>query len=183
MARASGDSLMILRRCCIWDEGRSLELGVPTLGSNHLKRLWSKAMVVSVKEKAAVQSCQIGVKKVSNTEPSLTCRDKLNGVKSRNSSSSCDKLKGNWVTDLSGVRHRDGTILIQAQVRNGGICRLNAKGKTQVGHPTRVKVPMSGEETDQPVVAMKSVKTDGAKGLARFSFILLSTTTVGGMNE
>jgi hypothetical protein len=34
------------------DEGRPLEAGLQGQASNHLKLLWSKAMVVSVKEKA-----------------------------------------------------------------------------------------------------------------------------------
>ena len=37
---------------CIEDEGRSLEAGIQMQASNHLKLLWLRAMVVSVKEKA-----------------------------------------------------------------------------------------------------------------------------------
>jgi hypothetical protein len=39
-------------RSCATDEGRSLGVGLQEQASNHLKLLWSKAMVVSVKEKA-----------------------------------------------------------------------------------------------------------------------------------
>jgi hypothetical protein len=39
-------------RNCTRDEGRPLEVGLQEQASNHLKLLWSKAMVVSVKEKA-----------------------------------------------------------------------------------------------------------------------------------
>ena len=38
--------------CCIRDEGRPLEAAIQVEASNHLKLLWTKAMVVSVKEKA-----------------------------------------------------------------------------------------------------------------------------------
>ncbi len=38
--------------CCTRDEGRPLGAAVQAEASNHLKLLWSKAMVVSVKEKA-----------------------------------------------------------------------------------------------------------------------------------
>src|SRR5215831_5990265 len=38
--------------CCTRDEGRPLEAGLQGQASNHLKLLWPKAMVVSVKEKA-----------------------------------------------------------------------------------------------------------------------------------
>lgn len=34
------------------DEGRPLEVGLQELASNHLKLHWSRAIVVSVKEKA-----------------------------------------------------------------------------------------------------------------------------------
>ena len=39
-------------RNCTEDEGRPLEAGLQEQASNRLKLLWSKAMVVSVKEKS-----------------------------------------------------------------------------------------------------------------------------------
>jgi hypothetical protein len=159
---------MTLRRCCTWDEGRSLELGVPTSGSNRLKRLWPKATVVSVKEKAAVQSCQIGVKKVSNTEPSLTCREDLNDVKSRNSSSSCDKLKGHWVTDLSGVRHRDGTILTQAQVRNVGNLSPECQGRSSSGAPRKSESTEVGRRDGPTRSSVEVCESRWSKGVGSF---------------
>jgi hypothetical protein len=39
-------------RGCIKDEGGPLGAGLQEQASNHLKLLWSRAMVVSVKEKA-----------------------------------------------------------------------------------------------------------------------------------
>jgi len=39
-------------RNCTKDEGRPLGAGLQEQASNHLKLLWSKAMVVSVEEKA-----------------------------------------------------------------------------------------------------------------------------------
>ena len=38
--------------CCTEDEGRPFGAAMQVEASNHLKLLWSKAMVVSVKEKA-----------------------------------------------------------------------------------------------------------------------------------
>ncbi|GAB6153247.1 hypothetical protein JCM17380_19970 [Desulfosporosinus burensis] len=38
--------------CCIRDEGRPFGAAIQVEASNHLKLLWTKAMVVSVKEKA-----------------------------------------------------------------------------------------------------------------------------------
>jgi len=39
-------------RGCTKDEGRSLGVGLQEQASNHLKLLWLRVMVVSVKEKA-----------------------------------------------------------------------------------------------------------------------------------
>ena len=47
-SRLGGNSLW----CCTRDEGRSLEIGMQVQVSNHLKLLWLRVMVVSVKEKA-----------------------------------------------------------------------------------------------------------------------------------
>lgn len=41
-----------MQLCCTEDEGRPLEAAMQVEASNHLKLLWTKAMVVSVKEKA-----------------------------------------------------------------------------------------------------------------------------------
>ena len=66
---------------------------------------------------------------------------------------------------LSGVRHKDGVTLIQALVWNGGTCRSDGKGETQVEEPTRVRVPTRDAGTEQSIVAEKSRNGDGAKGL------------------
>jgi len=42
--------------CCTGDEGRPLGAAMQVEASNHLKLLWSKAMVVSVREKAEQDS-------------------------------------------------------------------------------------------------------------------------------
>jgi len=41
--------------CCTGDEGRPLEVAMQVEASNRLKLLWSKAMVVSVKEKVLLE--------------------------------------------------------------------------------------------------------------------------------
>jgi len=50
--RKKGASQAQLQPCCTKDEGRPLGAVMQVKASNHLKLLWSKAMVVSVKEKA-----------------------------------------------------------------------------------------------------------------------------------
>jgi len=48
-----GVGLLKLQPCCTEDEGRPLGVAMQVEAPNHLKLLWSKAMVVSVKEKAS----------------------------------------------------------------------------------------------------------------------------------
>jgi hypothetical protein len=45
--------------CCTRDEGGPVEVGLQGQASNHLKLLWSKAVVVSVKEKGAARPRQV----------------------------------------------------------------------------------------------------------------------------
>ena len=65
---------------------------------------------------------------------------------------------------LDGVRCVGGVTLFQAFLRNVGTCRLDVKGKVQVGDTTRMSVPMQRTGADPPVVAMRSGNSDGAKG-------------------
>jgi hypothetical protein len=51
------------------------------LASNHLKRLWSNARVVSVKEKAQQRLCQVRFKETSASEPLMRCRKYMDDVK------------------------------------------------------------------------------------------------------
>jgi hypothetical protein len=48
---------------------------------NHLKLLWSKAMVVSVKAKGAARPRQVRATKTNASKPLMTCRKPDDGVK------------------------------------------------------------------------------------------------------
>jgi len=61
------------------DEGRPLEAGLQERASKHLKRLWSKASVVSVKEKAWI-TCQVRIKETNASKPLMTCRKRRDEV-------------------------------------------------------------------------------------------------------
>ena len=43
--------------------------------SNHLKVLWPKAMVVSVKEKSRLRLWQVGIREMSVSESLMRCRE------------------------------------------------------------------------------------------------------------
>ena len=61
-------------RNCTEDEGGPLGAGLQEQASNHLKLLWSKALVVSVEEKAWQRLCQVRIKEMSASEPLMRCR-------------------------------------------------------------------------------------------------------------
>ena len=69
--------------------------------SNHLKLLRSKAVVVSVEEKAH-KMCQVGSKKMSESEPRMTRRNVKDGIKTRVASRSWDKL-GRYLLTVRAV--------------------------------------------------------------------------------
>jgi len=52
-------------RGCTEDEGRPLEAGLQEQASNHLKLLWSKARVVSVKEKSRLRLWQVRIREMN----------------------------------------------------------------------------------------------------------------------
>jgi hypothetical protein len=51
--------------------------------SNHRKRLWSKAMVVSVTEKAEQRLCQVSVMETNTSESLIKCRNHMEAIKTR----------------------------------------------------------------------------------------------------
>ena len=59
---------------CLTDEGRPLGTGLQERVPNHLRRLWSKAMVVSTEGKGLEEPGQVTSKKRTAREPLMTCR-------------------------------------------------------------------------------------------------------------
>ena len=80
------------------DEGRPLEAGVQAQASNHLKLRWSKAIVVSVQEKARPRSRQVRVKETNASEPPMKCRKRRDGVKTGGESLTRDECGRNLLT-------------------------------------------------------------------------------------
>lgn len=168
--------------CCNKDEGRSLKIGVQALVLIHLKRLWSKATVVSVEEKMHLMH-QEGVKKMNKTELSLSRRESVNGVKTSERALCWDKFSGHLVTELNDIRRGDSMILTQALLRNAGTFGSDVKGEAQADETVRDRVPMPSKGSEQPIVVMKSVKADGAKGLRCSGVVVGQLLLAGGANE
>jgi hypothetical protein len=66
--------------------------------SNHLKLLWSKARVVSVKEKSRLRLWQVGIREMNVSEPLMRRRKQKDGVKTGGLSTFQDESRGNLLT-------------------------------------------------------------------------------------
>src|SRR5918993_598335 len=102
-------------RSCMEDEGRPFEVGFRERASNHPKRHRSKAVVVSVGEKAG-DTGQVWVTETSVSEPLMTCR---NIFWRRRNQERVPLLGQGWgVPDdgPTGVRHGGGVSVILASM-------------------------------------------------------------------
>jgi hypothetical protein len=68
-------------------------------------------------------------------EPLTRCRKRRDGVETGSSRYPRTKLRGQPVYCLGGTRHKGGVTLYQALVWNGGTCRSDVKGETQMEAP------------------------------------------------
>ena len=115
---------------------RPFEVGFREQASNHPKRHRSKAVVVSVGEKAG-DTGQVWITETSGSEPLMTCRK----VPWRRRNQERVSLLGQgWeVPDdgPTGVRHEGGVTVILASIRNVRTCRSDVKGAGQAGSPCK----------------------------------------------
>ena len=115
---------------------RPFEVGFREQASNHPKRHRSKAVVVSVGEKAG-DTGQVWITETSVSEPLMTCRK----VPWRRRNQERVSLLGQgWeVPDdgPTGVRHEGGVTVILASIRNVRTCRSDVKGAGQAGNPCK----------------------------------------------
>jgi len=74
------DMLYVCRRSHVRDGSRPPATGLQEQAANHRKRLWSRAMVVSVTEKV-LEKHQVWIKKTNTSEPPFKCRKSSDGVK------------------------------------------------------------------------------------------------------
>src|SRR4051794_26291359 len=111
---------------------RPFEVGFRERASNHPKRHRSKAIVVSVGEKAG-DTGQVWITETSGSEPLMTCR---NIFWRRRNQERVSLLGQGWeVPDDTGVRHEGGVTL--ASIRNVRTCRSDVKGAGQAGSPCK----------------------------------------------
>ncbi len=77
-ARLVGDNAP---RGCIEDEGRPLGIGLQEQASKHLKLRWSKAMVLSVKEKVTPDGISWESERRAQANHPMRCRKRKDDVK------------------------------------------------------------------------------------------------------
>jgi hypothetical protein len=131
---------------------RPLAIGLQGQVANHRKRLGSKALVVSVTEKAP-RRCQVWIKKANNRELPFSCRN--NQMTSKPGDDVAQGLA--WRVPVywpCGVRHRGSASLIWALVWNCGNLRLRCKGKgTSYGEADSTNAQSRGGATRSSVEA------------------------------
>ena len=95
----------------------------------------------------------------------MTCRKRRDDVKTAGESLLRDQLRRNLIYGRSGIRHEGGLSLLEAMERNVGTWDSDANGEAASGRTTRARVRKRRPGAGQLVVARKSWKQDGAKGL------------------
>jgi hypothetical protein len=98
-------------------------------------------------------------------EPLITCRKRRDDVQTAGSRYRGISLGDDLFTDRDGIRHGGGLSLPEAIERNVGTWDSDANGEATSGRTTRARVRKRSPGAEPPVVATKSRKRDGAKGL------------------
>ena len=134
---------------------RPLASGVQALVANRLELRWSRARVVSVKEKAR-KTCQVRAGKTSASEPLMKRRNcklasKPGRLRCPGMSVGETCLLPAWRPALRWRESDSGSYL---ELEN---LSPRCQGRSPSGSPTRIRVPMRGTGAEWPVVALKAV--------------------------
>jgi len=113
--------------------------------------------VVSVTGKGGTQSRQVRSRKTSESEPSMTRRNRIIDVRTGGGADPGTSMGGDLKPGPGGIRPEGGVILEQALIWNARTCRSDGKGDSRAGAiPVRLRVPRRGTGTERPVVGMKA---------------------------
>ena len=102
-------------------------------------------------------------------EPLMKCRKRTDVIKTRLESLAWDKVGEAPVYCLGGGRHKGGANLVQALVWNVGTCRLDVKGKTQMGSPHKSESTDARHRGGATRSSVEVWETIRSKGVASFS--------------
>ena len=109
--------------------------------SNHLMLRWLKTVVVSDEEKAH-RMRQVGIRKASESEPLMTCRNESQWRRNRGKTWAPGQVRGEPADCPDGVRHVGGASLARALAWNVRTCRPDTVagpvGRRREGDPQAV---------------------------------------------
>jgi hypothetical protein len=111
----------------VGDEGRPLAIGLQERVANHHERHWSKALVVSVMEKAPT-----GVRYGLGRRTTVNCRSSVESTQATSKPGSEVAPRSVWPLPAygpGGVRHRGSISLVRALTSNCGNLRWRCKAK------------------------------------------------------
>lgn len=126
------------------------------------------ARVVSVRGKGESKTRQVTTQKTNASEPPMRCRNRfVEVIKTGPLSLARDKVWEGPVFCPDGGRHRGGVSWDRGGCVERGNLAAGCQGRTSRGYKkaSRGRVPMPAAGTDQPIVARKFAKANGAKGL------------------
>jgi len=160
-------------RCCARDGGRSSGVALQGEAPNRRRLRRLSAGRGERCGKGAPRARQVWIRKASESEPLMTCRNKFQWRRNRGETWVPGQVWGEPVDCPDGVRHIGGASLILALAWNVRTCRPDTvagllgrwrEGVPQAAHTARGRVPSRGTGTDRLVVAMKPGNAGGAKG-------------------
>lgn len=141
---------------------RPLAAGGRTQAANHRKVLWSKAVVLSVAEKAGMTR-QVWSGKASASESLMTCRKCTDDVETGEKSLHRDEVGGRSDCWPTGIRHGGGASPGQACAWNVRTLAAMRREKSKRAVPARMRVPMRSSRDG----AIRSSEEGAATALER----------------
>ena len=168
--RVAGFELIISGR--FWVIAKALGVGLQERAPNHLRRLWSKAMVVSTEGKGPARPGQVSGKKRTTRKPLLKCRKLCNDVKTAALSLLRDKLRRNLFTGGAASGMRGGLSLPTRRICGTWEPEFPMLTEKPQAVAPRGRVYGCGDSgAGQLVVAMKSPIKGWSKGAVSRSLI------------
>jgi hypothetical protein len=101
-------------------------------------------MVVSVTGKGGTQSRQVRSRKTSESEPSMTRRNRIIDVRTGGGADPGTSMGGDLKPGPGGIRPEGGVILEQALIWNARTCRSDGKGDSRAGDPRQAQSTEAG---------------------------------------
>ena len=131
-----------------------LAVGVQAQAANRLERRWSRAGVVSVKEKARQDRVRCELERRAKANLTMKCRNSMDDVKTGEGGCSGMSIGVTCVLPMRrpALRRRESS---SGACMEAGNLSPRCEGRSPSGGPTRMSVPMRGTGAESSVVATK----------------------------